>query len=139
MNWFQARDENYTTPIVKGMRRKKPTARSRTLSDDELRCVWHGSDEVGPTFGGLIKVLLLTAQRRQKVATMRWTDVKDGTWTTAADHWGKRTAGTLRLPKMVLDLIERQPRIVGNPYVFAGRDKGPFNSFSEGKRTLEHR
>ena len=30
-----------------------------------------------------------------------------------------------------------QPRIAGNPFVFAGRGKGPFNSFSQRKEELE--
>jgi integrase len=43
------------------------------------------------------------------------------------------------LPKLALDLIEAQPRIVGNPHVFAARGKGPFNSFSQRKEELDHK
>ncbi len=48
-----------------------------------------------------------------------------------AEKREKTNAGTLRLPQAVLEIIAKQPRIVDNPYVFAGRGKGPFNSFSQ--------
>ncbi len=32
-----------------------------------------------------------------------------------------------------------QPRIAGNPYVFAGRGSGPFNSFSQRKDELDQK
>jgi len=66
MAWHQSRDENYTSPIVRGMRRKKPSRRERILSDEQIRAVWRACDEINGMFGALIKVLLLTAQRRRE-------------------------------------------------------------------------
>jgi hypothetical protein len=62
MVWYQSRDENYVSPIVKGMRRSKPKARARILNDNEIRRVCEAAGESG-TFGALVKTLLLTAQR----------------------------------------------------------------------------
>ena len=39
-NWYGARDDNYRSPFVKGMRRGYPVKRDRILTDDELRQVW---------------------------------------------------------------------------------------------------
>ena len=66
-NWFAARNEDYASPIVKGMRRTNPKARarSRILNDDEIRKVWRAAEGNG-TFGAFIRVALLTAQRREK-------------------------------------------------------------------------
>jgi integrase len=77
-----------------------------------------------------------TAQRDGKVATMRWDDLVDGEWTIRSAHREKGTAGKLKLPPMALNVIAKQPRIVGNPYVFAGRGKAAFNSFSQRKAEL---
>jgi len=77
MNWHQSRDENYISPIVKGMRRHKSKPRDRILGDDEIRALWTVLGEFG-TFGPLLKLCLLTAQRSRKVASMRWQDFKDG-------------------------------------------------------------
>ena len=88
------------------------------------------------TCGALLRVLLLSGQRRDKVATMRWDDLKDDEWIIAPAPREKSHAGTLRLPPLVLDIINAQPRLVGNPYVFAGHGNGPFNSFEQRKNEL---
>ena len=118
MNWFAARDDHYVTPIVKGMHRSNggDHKRKRILSDDEIRALWKAADG---TFGALLKVALLTAQRREKVATMKWSDIDGGVWTIAMEKREKANAGRLQLPQAVLDIIEAQPRLAGNEYVFA--------------------
>jgi integrase len=81
-NWFASRNDDYSSPIVKGMRRSKPSerARDRILSDAELRVVWKQAEANG-TFGAFIRILLITGQRREKVAAMRWQHLSiDGTW-----------------------------------------------------------
>jgi hypothetical protein len=119
-NWQVTRDENYTSPIVKGMRRRKPTKRDRVLDDEEIRKVWRVAEANG-TFGAFVRVALLTAQRREKIASMRWDDLSDdGEWQIPVQEREKGTAGSLILPEAALDIIAEQPRFVSNPYVFAG-------------------
>jgi integrase len=134
MTWYQARDEDYTSPIVRGMKRKKGAkARDRTLSDDEIRALWQASDG---TFGALLKVLLLTAQRREKVATMKWQDLgADGSWTIAVAEREKGTVGKVMLPAMALEAIKALPR--HSVYVFAGLRGRAFTRFSDRKRRLD--
>jgi integrase len=137
MNWFASRDDHYISPVVKGMHRNNSDERKRKriLTDDEIRALWKAADG---TFGALLKVALLTAQRREKVVTMKWDDIVDGVWQIASEKREKLNAGSLQLPKMVLDIIEGQPRIDGNPFVFAaGKGSGPFNSFSQRKEELD--
>jgi hypothetical protein len=81
-------------------------------------------------FGALLKLLLLRAQRKDKVATMRWDNVRDGVWTIPTAKREKSNAK----PPAVLDIINGQPRIPGNPYVFACRGTGPFNTLSQDKQ-----
>ena len=71
-----ARDEDYKSPFVRGMRRvpKGERTRSRKLDDDELRAVWAHAESAGD-FGAFVKLLLLTAQRFEKVRDIRWTDL----------------------------------------------------------------
>ena len=45
--------------------------------------------------------------------------------------------GELRLPPVVLDIINAQQRIAGNSYVFAGRNSGPYNAWGPDKRDLD--
>ncbi|HZP69251.1 MAG TPA: tyrosine-type recombinase/integrase [Pseudolabrys sp.] len=141
-NWYETRDENYVSPIVRGMKRDQRPAderkRKRTLTDDEIRALWSACGDAG-TYGAFLRILLLTAQRKEKVETMRWRDIKDGVWTVPVKSpREKGHVGRVKLPQMALDIIEAQPEIEGNPYVFAASvGDGPFNSFSQRKEELD--
>lgn len=145
MRWHAARgskdggDDDYVAPIVPGMRRWKSAAhrRKRTLDDDEIRALWASADELG-TYGAIVKVALLTGQRRAKVATMNWDDILDGVWHVRTVEREKGNAGMLPLPPLVLDVIAAQPRQASNPHVFpAAVGSGPFNSFSQRAAELD--
>lgn len=138
-NWFRQYDHTYNNPIIPEMKKSgsiADRARARFLSDDEIRAVWKACDEIG-TYGAMVKIGLLTAARRDKISTMRWDEINDGIWTLAVVPREKPHAGVLKLPKLALDVIEAQPRIVGNPYVFAGAHGKAYNSHSAGKKVLD--
>jgi integrase len=136
MNWYATRSNEYVNPIVKGMARSRPRKRERILSDEEIRTIWPILDTCG-TFGAVFKLLLLTGQRCEKVATMKWRDISnDGVWTIASEAREKGNGGILALPQVARDIIESQARIEGNPYVFPGRSDGPSNGFGPCKKAL---
>jgi integrase len=93
--WHAARDDNFNSPIVKGMARTSPTERKRkrVLDDQEIRDVWKALDTANdlpsccPAF---VRALLLTAQRRTSVAEMRWEAIDGDVWIVPAD--GSRRA-----------------------------------------------
>lgn len=124
-NWFATRHDDYSSPIIRGMRRSNPKERARTriFDDNELRIIWRAAEANG-SFGALVRLLLLTAQRRDKVASMRWEDIENGIWTIPAEKREKGNANVLKLPDVACDVIEAQPRLAGNPFVFAGKGRG---------------
>jgi len=131
--------EGYASPIVTEMRRYRPKehARSRILSDDEIRAVWPALP-VGDSYGDIVKLLLLTGQRREKVWGMRWDDISiDGTWSVPNGTREKGAGGELVLPEMAADIIRNRPRFESNPYVFAGRGAGRFTSIHEPRNKLK--
>jgi integrase len=134
-NWYSIRSDDYVSPVVRGMRRTNPKerARERILSDDEIRVVWEQSEANG-TFGALIRILLLTGQRRTTVAAMRWQDISlDGVWTIPNGARRKGTGRELALPESALAIVRGQTRFVDNLFVFAGRGKRHYNSYSKAK------
>ena len=138
-NWYAKRHENYTSPIIKGMQRRstKEAARDRILNDDELRAVWKAASE-NSTHGAIVRVLLLTAQRLEKVSAMRWEDVGiDGVWRIPSEAREKGNAGELLLPQQALDIIKAQPRFASCQYVFAGRGSGHYKSWTHAKRAMD--
>ena len=141
MNWYMSRSDDYVTPIARGMRRTDPTTRKRAriLDDDELRAVWKVAEGSG-TFGALVRLALLTAQRRDKIAAMKWDDVSvDGIWSIAAEDREKGNGGVLVLPDVAINIIRSQMRIGDNPFVLAGRRDGYLKGYSACKRQLDAR
>jgi integrase len=132
-------DDDYVSPVTRGMRRSstKERARERILTDDEIRTMWKAADKHG-VFGALVKTLLLTGQRREKVATMRGQDVSvDDVWTIPAEAREKGNARELALPEAALQVIPSRPRLESSPYVFAGRTAGPLCNFYTGKERFD--
>jgi integrase len=52
-----------------------PEARDRVLSDDELRRVWLAADATPYPYGPLVKMLILTGQRRGEIAGATWGEI----------------------------------------------------------------
>jgi integrase len=130
MSWYATRHRNYVPCLVKGMRRTDPAKkeRDRVLNDDQLRRVWDVAGQ-SRTYGALIRMLLLTAQRLDKVLTMKWTDISPMQWpSNTPPVWTLPTAprekgniGAVELPAAALAILDGLPRYASNPYVFAGR------------------
>jgi integrase len=127
-NWLRDRADSYAPPFG-GIRSRvalQDRKRSRILSDAEIRAVWQAAGAAG-SYGALVKLLLLTGQRLDKVRTLRWSDIApDGTWTIRTEKREKGNPGSLRLPQLALDIIAAQPRFRGNDHVFAGNKGAKF-------------
>jgi integrase len=138
-NWHAGKDDKFNSPIVKGMARTKPRQRARTriLSDDELRTLWPLLAEAG-TFGAMLKTLLLTAQRRDEVAAMIWKEIdKDGIWTIPAERYKTKRPNHVPLSDAARAAIEAQQHVEGCDYVFPSRVKTPFSGFGKAKAKLD--
>jgi integrase len=132
-SWYATRHDDYTPPFVKGMRRVPAQARkrSRVLSDTELQRVWRAAESAG-VYGAFVMLLLLTAQRRDKVVTMKWDDIaEDGTWTIPTAPREKGNPGVLKLPPLAMKVLGRLPRMANNPFVFTGRSDGRLAGYSD--------
>jgi integrase len=136
-SWQAARDDDYVSPIVRGMRRTVAAerARARVLDDDEIRLLWAHADG---KFGAFLKVCLLSAQRRSKVMSLRREDLDiNGNWVIPAEVREKASAGALKLGPLTLAIISEQPVVLGNPHVFAGEREKPFWPGDKLKRALD--
>jgi integrase len=139
MRWYAVRDEDYVVPIVPGMARIKPDdrARSRLLTDGELRAVWRTAEERADPFAAMVRFLLLTAARRSEAAAMTWNEIiadadAGPCWLLPAAR-NKVKVDLLRpLSKAAQNLLDAQPRIDGCHYVFTYGRK-PLAAFSQCK------
>jgi integrase len=146
MAWYEVRDDNFRSPIVRGMKRADYKPRDRWLSDAEIRGVWEacaacdssGVPLLDPSYSAAVRLMLLTGQRREKIATMKWSDIDDdGVWTIQREAREKGAPDTLTLSQIARQIIATVPKIDGNNFVFAGRGKKAFNAWSQRKGELD--
>ena len=64
-------------PIPKGAAK-----RERVLGDDELAEIWRAAGQTPAPYGTIVRLLILTGQRRGEVAGMRWNEISEdlATW-----------------------------------------------------------
>src|SRR3984893_4138956 len=141
LSWYAERDDefNLNAAFVRVGPRANPKdrARTRVLSDDEIRIIWSVLGEAG-TFGALLKTLLLTAQRRDEVANMSLKEIStDGIWTIPAERYKTKRPNFVPLSKKAHAIIEAQPRIEKCDYVFPSLVKTPFTGFGKSKARLD--
>ena len=142
LNWWATGDDDFTSPIIRGMSRTSPIerARKRMLTDPEIRDVWKALDSVNvpSRFPALVRFLLLSARRRSEPAGMQWQDIEGDVWVIGSDdHKTGKEAGELVMPltpSMLVQLGEAKRR----GYVFPTENgTGAFNSWSWAKRKLD--
>jgi integrase len=122
-------------PVIGSNRPKLLPPRDRVLSDQELAAIWNGvSDD---DFGRIVKLLILTGQRRTEVGGMCWQEINcdKTTWTIPAARAKNGQQHVLPLPPLALEIIASTPRIVGRDYLFGPRAAG-FTSWNRPKQML---
>jgi integrase len=141
LNWYAERDDQFNLNAaivrVKPRANAKDRARTRVLSDDEIRLIWPLLDKAG-TFGAIVKTLLLTAQRRDEVAHLNRKEIdKDGIWTIPAERYKTKKPNHVPLSKVALDIIHAQPKLDNCDYVFPSRAGTSFSGFGKPKASLD--
>jgi integrase len=117
-------------------------ARDRVLDDRELRCFWMACDDLGEPFGSLLKLLLLTGQRRNEVAGMTRAELsEDGaTWALPASRAKNKRPHIVPLSQAAQNLIAGVHVIAGKPgYIFSTTGESYVTGWSRLKRRLDAR
>jgi integrase len=136
MNWHASRSDDFRSPIVRGMGRISPKerARSRILSDDELRAIWKAT-ETGDPFSALVRFLLLTGARRLEGAQLHRREIEGGDWTLPVAR-NKAKVDLIRpLSPAAQEVLASLPVLDG--YVFSVDGRRPISSFSRSKRQFD--
>lgn len=116
--WAIGKDLVETSPCAGLSKPSAETQRDRVLSEDEIRFVWAACDAELGTLADAFRLMLLTAQRRGEVLSMRWQDL-DGTWWTIPAEFAKngRSHRVLLSPQAVA-ILERLREGATGPWVF---------------------
>jgi integrase len=127
LHWYEGRSDVFRSPIIKGMRRVKPSesARERKLSDDEIKRAWDaaGDDRLG-VYGQIVKFLILTGSRRSEAAGLKRSEIgiDDETgltvWRLPASRSKNKREIMRPLSAAALDIVNAMPIISDSDYVF---------------------
>lgn len=138
-NWHATRDDEFASPIVRGMSRISwsKIARDRVLTDDELRVMWSALDASSPPFRQIMRFLLLTAQRRDEVAKARFAEFDGNVWTIPRERYKTDRPNVVPLTTAALAVRAELPQRKPHHYAFATRGDAPFSGFSKSKARLD--
>jgi integrase len=117
----------------------KERARDRVLSDDEIKLFWVACDEIGWPFGPLFQLLLLSAQRRDEVATMQWSeiDLERRLWSLPREKAKNDQGHDVHLSQAAA-ILAALPRIgAAGGYVFTTNARSAVSGFSRAKERLD--
>jgi integrase len=138
-NWVLSRGVIDASPAAGVKTPGAETVRERVLAEDELRAVWHAADTTAFPFGPFFKLLILTAQRRDEVAGMRWSEIDESRalWTIPGERAKNRRAHEVPLSASALDILRAIPRLGGCDLVFSTNERTAISGFSKAKARLD--
>lgn len=113
-------------------------SRDRVLTDAEVGSIWRASERLGFPFAPIFRLLLLTAQRREEVAAMRWSELSAdlGTWTLPRDRAKNGRAHVVHLSEPARAVLGTVERIDRQDLVFSTTGKTAPSGFSKAKNAL---
>jgi integrase len=124
--------------VVVGTNRTDEVARDRVLSPDELREIWRALPD--DDYGAIVRLLILTGQRREEIGGLRWSeiDLGRGTIIFPASRTKNRREHEIPTSDAVREILETRDRRVNRDLVF-GTGRGPFSGWSNAKEMLDAR
>lgn len=144
--WSAERDliDEIPTTGIKAPGEKK--SRERVLSVDEIALIWKAltpsENNETSMFEQIVKILLLTGQRRNEVGGMRWREIDFDKmmWTVPAVRTKNKRTHLVPLSPAVMEILnERRESNNSSPLVFTTNGKTSFSGWSRSKSRTEKR
>jgi integrase len=116
--------------------------RARTLDAAELAAVWRACDD--DDVGAIVKLLILSGQRRDEIGKLRWTevDLDAATITLPPERVKNERPHVVPLAPVAAAILDAQPRLTTDGRVrdrVFGGDDGSFLSWSNAKARLDRK
>jgi integrase len=132
-----------TLPTAKGI-----SQRERVLSDEEIAAIWRATGDAAVPYGQIVRLLVLTGQRRGEVAGMTWAELDDdlSTWTLPGSRTKNGAQHVVPLSEPARDIIgtllpddaeARRDRRAKEMLIFPGLFGTPYGGWSKSKAMLD--
>lgn len=137
-NWALGRDLIDKFPLT-GVKKTDCDSRARVLDGSEIKTFWNGCTSLGPIFGPMFQLLLLTGARRGEVAGMRYSELD-----LATRIWiipGSRTKNGKPLAVFLTDdmivVLNSLTKVPGRDQVFSRYGHSAASGYSKAKADLD--
>ena len=133
--WAMTEELATANPVI-STRKREEKSRDRVLSDAELEVIWNSVED--DHYGAIIKLLLLTGQRANEIAGLRWAEIDfdRGVILLPGERTKNGRPHQVPMAGRVREIIEVQPKTEGRDLVF-GYGAGPFSGWSQSKAALD--
>ena len=137
--WCVEKEYRDSNPVVGIARRASGQSRSRILDDGELADAWQHAGSGG--YGSIIKLLVLTGQRRDEIGSLRWSELNLTKRQLVlppprVKNWREHV---LPLSDAAVTILSETPKWEGNDYVFGQSGSSGYSGWSQPKRRLDQR
>jgi integrase len=148
-NWALRQGLIEANPAALVERPGTETKRERTLSADEIRGLWPAFDALGYPFGSFFAMALVTGQRRDEVAGMKWSEIKprplpatdanvtplEWVWVLEGDRTKSGRPHAVPLSPLAMTTLAGLPHL--GVYVFTTTGDRPISGYSKAKADLD--
>jgi integrase len=128
-SWCRERGLVEQNPVI-GTQRHEMKPRERVLPLVELAAVWRACGD--DAYGAIVRLLILTGQRREEIGGLRLDEIGDGIIALPASRAKNGRAHVIPLSAPALAILAAQPP--RSEFVFGSK---PFTSWSRGKSLLD--
>jgi integrase len=143
--WAMKRGTVPTNPFAELPMPSSITKRERVLTDEEAAAIWRAAGEAPLPYGAIVRLLMLTGQRREEVAGMTWAELSEdlATWTIPATRTKNGMPHLVPLSRPARDLLHALPSDRPGDVrarlalVFPGERGTPFSGWSKAKSALD--
>jgi integrase len=115
--------------------KREEKSRERVLSDAELKAIWSACQE--DDYGDIIKLLMLTGQRANEIASLHWDEVHDEQIVLPGERTKNHRAHVIPVSEPVKAILAKL-RDEDRKHVF-GRDDTGFHGWQMARRSLDAR
>jgi integrase len=141
LNWCVQRDLIPVSPAKGISPPGEEQTRERVLTGAEMGALWKACESIGYPWGTLAKILLLTGQRREEVAGMRWSELdltsKAPEWAIPRERAKNNVAHTVPLSPLVVSILSGVEKVDESDFVLTSTGAASVSGFSKGKIIID--
>lgn len=127
-----------SNPVIGTNKATEEVSREHVVTDGELAAVWRACGD--NDYGRIVRLLILTGQRREEVAAMTWSEIdfESALWTIPKQRSKNGREHEVPLSSLALEILKSIPRRDERALLF-GEGVGGFSGWSRSKAALDKR